>query len=75
MMIEEQIYQRNYDLLNPDNQYLRYRHLMNSQYYNQQANSLAFNQESPFDKTRYLDSFVTSKNSFDIPKQLTLNEL
>lgn len=41
---------------------------MNSQYYNLQANSLAFNQESPFDKTRYFDSFVNSKNNIDIPR-------
>ena len=42
--LQGQIEQRNYDLLNPDNQYLRYKHLMNSQYYNLQANTQGYQQ-------------------------------
>lgn len=37
--ITQQIQLRNFDLKHPDTQYLRYKHLMNSQFYNLQANS------------------------------------
>ena len=42
--IQQQIQMRNFDLTNPDTQYLRYKHLMSSQYYNLQANSGGFGQ-------------------------------
>ena len=37
--IKSQIEDRNYDIKNPDTQYLRYKQMINSQYYNLQANS------------------------------------
>ena len=40
--IQSQIEERNYDLNNPDNQFLRYKHMMNSQFYNAQANSVGY---------------------------------
>ena len=40
--LQAEIEMRNYDLMNQDNQYLRYKHLMNSQYYNMQVNSQGF---------------------------------
>ena len=43
--IQSQIEERNYDLFNPDNQYLRYKQMMNSQYYNATANSQGFQQQ------------------------------
>jgi len=37
--IQQEIGLRNFDLTNPDTQYLRYKQLMNSQYYNLHANA------------------------------------
>ena len=81
--IQEQIELRNFDLTNPDTQYLRYKHLMNSQYYNLNANSGGFmntgmaqgeGKKSEAD-LKYAGGYGDTTKSYQIPMNFKLQEL
>lgn len=70
-----QIEERNYDIYNPDNQFLRYKHMMNSQFYNSQANSVGYQQTIKTDEQRYGEIYGDTKKRYDVPKHFKLAEL
>ena len=69
--IEHEIGLRNYDLKNPDTQYLRYKQLMNSQYYNLQANST--NAADPAKSHGYADMYGDTKKIYELPNRYKLH--
>jgi len=69
--LQQMIQDRNYDLHDPDNQLLRYRHMMNSQYHNSQANSISYNQSVMDQKNRYGELAGDTKKHYDMqPKNM-----
>ena len=76
LQIQNQIHERNYDIKNPDTQYLRYKQLINSQYYNLRANSegqqdLLLNDPS----SKYGAIYGQTKKVYEVPNHFKLSEL
>lgn len=64
--INHEIGIRNFDLRNPDTQYLRYKQLMNSQYYNLNANTTLPDEEKA---GRYGGIYGDSKKVYELPSR------
>ena len=64
---------RDYDLKNPDTQYLRYKQLMNSQFYNLQANTTNF--EQPGIRDNYGGLYGETKKVYEVPQHFKLKEI
>jgi len=65
---------RNFDLSNPDTQYLRYKHLMSSQYYNLQANSGGNGQNNEMPH-QYDTQYGNTTKSYQMPQRYKLSEI
>lgn len=75
--IKSQIEERNFDINNPDTQYLRYKQMINSQYYNLQANSggQQASENARDTRSRYGAIYGDTKKTFEVPHHFKLSEI
>ena len=72
---QKKVEARNFDLKNPDTQHLRYKQLMNSQYYNLQANTTNFNDPEGNIRDNYGGLYGETKKVYEIPQHFKLSEI